>query len=235
MPVAVVLRHAAFEDLGLFAAPLRDRGYRIEVLDAGVNARPERLRAADLLVICSGSISVYDTHRYPCLDEEIRAVTQRLTARRPTLGIGLGAQIMAAALGARVYPATHRELGWAPLHLTEAGCASPIAAVGDMPVLHWHGDTFDLPTGARWLASSTDTPHQAFSVGHYALALQFHLELDPARIEQWLIGHSFELHEAGINIPALRSATALHGPGLIPAARAMVTDWLDAMAPRRTR
>ncbi|WP_227817321.1 glutamine amidotransferase [Nitrogeniibacter aestuarii] len=235
MSVAVVLRHAAFEDLGLLAVPLKERGYRIEVLDAGVNARPERLRAADLLVVCSGPISVYDTERYPYLGEEIRIVSQRLVAHRPTLGIGLGAQLMASAMGARVYPATHRELGWSPLQLTEHGCASPIAAVGDLPVLHWHADTFDLPAGARLLAASTDTPHQAFSVGRFGLALQFHLEVDPARIEQWLIGHAFELHEAGINIPALRSATALHGPRLVPVARAMITDWLDAMAPRRTR
>jgi len=235
MPVAVVLRHAAFEDLGLFAAPLKERGYRIEVLDAGVNARAERLRAADLLVICSGPVSVFDTERYPYLGEEIRLVSQRLVAHRPTLGIGLGAQLMAAAMGARVYPAARHELGWSPLQLTECGCASPIAAVGDLPVLHWHQDTFDLPAGARWLAASADTPHQAFSIGRFGLALQFHLEVDPARIEQWLIGHAFALHTAGVNISALRAATALHGPRLAPVARAMITDWLDAMAPRRTR
>lgn len=235
MSVAVVLRHLAFEDLGLLEAPLRDRGFRIETLDAGVNARPERLRAADLLVVCGGPIAAYDTDTYPFLADEIRIIAQRLVGHRPTLGICLGAQMMAAALGARVYPAPTTELGWAPLQLTEAGCASPLAVIGDLPVLHWHGDTFDLPAGARWLASSADTPHQAFAVGHHGLALQFHLEVDPARFEQWLIGHHHQLHAEGANIPALRAAAAMHASRLAAVARSVVTDWLDAMAPRRTR
>ncbi|QID19615.1 glutamine amidotransferase [Nitrogeniibacter mangrovi] len=235
MSVAVVLRHLAFEDLGLFEAPLRALGYRIEVLDAGVNVRPERLRAADLLVVCGGPIGAYETELYPFLADEIRVIAQRLAGHRPTLGICLGAQLMATAMGARVYPGTRKELGWAPLQLTEAGCASPLAAIGDLPVLHWHGDTFDLPKGATLLASTPDTPHQAFSVGRHGLALQFHLEADPARIEQWLVGHTGELKAAGINIPALRAASAVHGPRLVPVVRSVVTHWLDAMAPRRTR
>jgi GMP synthase (glutamine-hydrolysing) len=235
MPVAVVLRHVAFEDLGLFEAPLRERGYRIEVVDAGVNARPERLRAADLLVVCGGPIGVYETELYPFLTEEIRVIAQRLAGHRPTLGLCLGAQLMAAAMGARVYPGEHKELGWSPLQLTEAGCASPLAAIGDLPVLHWHGDTFDLPAGAQWLASSADTPHQAFRVGRHALALQFHLEVDPGRIEQWLIGHTLELRAAGVSIAGMRAAASIHGPRMVPVARAVMADWLDAMAPRRTR
>jgi GMP synthase (glutamine-hydrolysing) len=235
MPVAVVLRHLAFEDLGLLEAPLRERGFRIEVLDAGVNARPERLRAADLLVVCGGPIGACETDLYPYLADEIRVIAQRLAGHRPTLGICLGAQLMASAMGARVYPADHKELGWSPLQLTEAGCSSPLAVIGDLPVLHWHGDTFDIPAGAKWLASSADTPHQAFSVGRYGLALQFHLEADPARIEQWLIGHTTELRAAGINIQALRTASAIHGPKLVSVARSVMSDWLDAMAPRRTR
>ncbi|MFV0662685.1 glutamine amidotransferase [Denitromonas sp.] len=233
MPRALVLRHVAFEDLGLFEGPLRQRGYAIETVDAGVDAHPRRLRSADLLVICGGPISAYDADRYPYLSEEIIAIRDRLAARAPTLGLCLGAQLMACAMGARVYPGKRKELGWAPLQLTEAGCASPLAAVGDLPVLHWHGDTFDIPKGATWLAASADTPHQAFSVGHHALALQFHLEMDPTRVEQWLIGHALELAEAGINLPALRTATALHGPQLAPIARSVLTTWLDTMTARR--
>ena len=235
MALAVVLRDLAFEDQGLLHAPLKQRGYTIDVVDAGINATPERLRAADLLVVCGGPIGVYDTDRYPFLADEIRVIGQRLSGRRPTLGICLGAQLMAAAMGARVYPGEHKEIGWSPLQLTEAGCASPLAAIGDLPVLHWHGDTFDLPAGVKWLAASADTPHQAFSVGRHALALQFHLEADPARIEQWLIGHTAELSAASINIPALRAATAVHGPRLVPVARSVITSWLDAMSPRRMR
>ena len=230
MPTALVLRHVAFEDLGLFEAPLRERGYSIDIVDAGVNATGRRLRQADLLVICGGPIGAYEIDRYPWLQEEIDAVSDRLAAGAPTLGLCLGAQIMAAALGARVYPGGHKELGWAPLQLTEAGCASPLAAVGDLPVLHWHGDTFDIPRGASWLAASADYPHQAFSVGRHGLALQFHLEADPARFEQWLIGHSGELAAAGVDLPNLRAATAHHGPKLVPVARSVITSWLHALA-----
>ncbi|MCZ4306377.1 glutamine amidotransferase [Zoogloeaceae bacterium G21618-S1] len=233
MPRALVLRHVAFEDLGLFEGPLRQRGYTIETVDAGVDAHPRRLRSADLLIVCGGPIGAYETDRYPYLSEEINAIGERIGIGAPTLGLCLGAQLMAAAMGAPVYPGRHKELGWSPLQLTEAGCASPLAAVGDLPVLHWHGDTFDIPKGATWLAASADTPHQAFSVGHHALALQFHLEMDPSRIEQWLIGHTAELTAAGINLPALRAATALHGPQLAAIARSVLTTWLDTLTARR--
>ena len=234
MAVACVLRHLSFEGLGQFEIPLRERGFSVAIVDAGVNARAERLRNADLLVVCGGPVSAYDSDRYPYLAEEIRIIGQRLISRRPTLGIGLGAQLMAAALGARVYPAPRPEIGWAALLLSEAGCASPLAAVGDLPVLHCHGDTFDTPPGAVSLAASAACAHQAFAVGRHGLALQFHIELDPARIEQWLIGHSVELTAAGVNVPALRTASALHGARLAPVARAVIEHWLDAMAPRRT-
>lgn len=234
MAVVCVLRHLAFEGLGLFEAPLRERGFSIAVVDAGVNARAERLRNADLLVVCGGPVSAYDSDRYPYLAEETRIIGQRLISRRPTLGLGLGAQLMAAAMGARVYPAPRPEIGWSALQLSEAGCASPLAAVGDLPVFHCHSDTFDIPPGALSLAASAACAHQAFAVGRHGLALQFHLELDPARIEQWLIGHSVELAATGVNVPALRAACALHGARLAPVAKAVIEHWLDAMAPRRT-
>lgn len=234
MAVACVLRHVAFEGLGQFEAPLRERGFSIAVVDAGVNARAERLRNADLLVVCGGPVSAYDSDRYPYLAEETRVIGQRLISRRPTLGIGLGAQLMAAAMGARVYPAGRPEIGWSALQLSEAGCASPLAAVGDLPVLHCHGDTFDTPPGAIALASSAACAHQAFAVGRHGLAMQFHLEFEPARIEQWLIGHHVELTVAGVDVPALRAASALHGARLAPVAKAVIEHWLDAMASRRT-
>jgi GMP synthase (glutamine-hydrolysing) len=230
MKTALVLRHLAFEDAGLFADPLRKRGYTLRELDAGVDATPTELEAADLLVVCGGPIGVYETDRYPCLLDEIDALRSRLQARRPTLGLCLGAQLMAAALGARVYPGGRKELGWAPLQLSAAGQASPLGVLGGQPVLHWHGDTFDLPAGATLLASTALYPHQAFSHGPHALALQFHVEADWRRIEQWLIGHAGELAAAGIDVNALRAASQLHGPALQTLASELIGRWLDSQA-----
>lgn len=230
MKTALVLRHLAFEDAGLFNDPLRERGYAIREVDAGVNATRSDLEGADLLIVCGGPIGVYETDRYPFLVDEIAALQTRLHATRPTLGLCLGAQLMAAALGARVYPGGTKELGWAPLQLSAAGQASALGVLADLPVLHWHGDTFDLPPGATLLASTSMYPNQAFSVGLHALALQFHAEADSRRIEQWLIGHTGELSGAGIDINALREASHRHGPALQAAAGQLLHRWLDDLA-----
>ncbi len=229
MKTALVLRHLAFEDAGLFATPLRERGYAIREVDAGVNASPAVLESADVLVIGGGPIGVYETDRYPFLHDEIEALRRRMDAGRATLGLCLGAQLMAAALGARVYSGGKKELGWAPLQLSAAGQASPLGVLAELPVLHWHGDTFDLPAGATLLASTPVYAHQAFSHGAHALALQFHAEADWRRIEQWLIGHTGELGAAGIDVNALRAASQQHGPALEAAAHALISRWLDAL------
>lgn len=226
---AVAIRHVAFEDLGIWEPLLARRGYEVRYLDAGVDelagAAP---RDADLLIVLGGPIGVDDEPLYPFLADERRLLEQRLARRRPTLGICLGAQLIARALGARVYPAREKEIGWAPLALTSAGARSPLAALGAAPgeVLHWHGDTFDLPAGAAHLASTEVCPHQAFSVDA-ALALQFHLEVDVRRIERWLIGHTCELGANRIDIAHLRRRSLQLGPARRPAFEAVLESWLD--------
>lgn len=230
MPIALVLRHLAFEDLGLFTAALTRRGYQVQEVDAGVDADPQRLVQADLLAICGGPIGVYETDRYPYLLDEIAAVKTRLEAGQATLGICLGAQIMAAALGARVYPGGRKELGWSTLTLTPAGRESPLAVLEAQAVLHWHGDTFELPAGCSWLASTPVYPQQAFAFGRHGLALQFHAEADPKRIEQWLIGHSAELSLARIDLQQLRAQTQRHGAALEILAPQLIEQWLDDLS-----
>lgn len=229
----LALRHLAFEDLGLLAPLLRERGYaRIEYRDAGVDPldSADEFEAADLLVVLGGPIGAEDELHYPFLADEQRLIARRLASGRPLLGICLGAQLMARALGAAVRPMLHgrKEIGFAPLALTEAGRASPLAALpAGLPVLHWHGDQFALPAGLASLAETALCPHQAFMPHPRALGLQFHLEADPRRIEQWLIGHAAELGQAGVDIAALRRDAALHGPALADGLARVLDAWLS--------
>jgi GMP synthase (glutamine-hydrolysing) len=232
MRTALAIRHVAFEDLGTFAGPLQAAGYAVTYLEAGVGPYDqEPLATADLLIVLGGPIGVYETAAYPWLADEIAAVQRRLAAGRPTLGLCLGAQVMAAALGARVYPGEQgKEIGWAPVELTEAGGAGPLAALDGVAVLHWHGDTFDLPPGATRLAGTERYPNQAFAIGR-SLGLQFHPEVEAAMFERWLIGHAVEIAAApGIDVPVLRGGAVAHGARLRAAGAEVVARWLAEVA-----
>lgn len=228
MKTALALRHLAFEDLGLIAPLLRERGFEVRYHEAGVDDfEAIDLDAVDFLVVLGGPISAEDEAGYPWLADEVALLRRRLASQRPLLGICLGAQLMARALGAAVRPMGVKEIGFAPLTLTDAGRESPLAALGRQPVLHWHGDQFALPPGLPSLAATAVCPHQAFAPHARALALQFHPEVDPERIEQWLIGHADELAAAGIPPQALREAAKQQGPGLAEALKRLMQRWLD--------
>jgi len=230
---ALVLSHIAFEDLGSFEAILRQRGFAIESLLAA-DLLP-RAQSCDLLVIMGGPMGVYEQDQHPFLAAEIAAIRQRLAARKPTLGVCLGAQLMAAALGARVYPGTNgKEIGWSTIQpapgQTPPTWFTPLLADG-LQLLHWHGDTFDLPAGALHLASSVRYSNQAFAIGNFALALQFHPEVTAEGLESWYTGHADELARAGISVPALRATAQQHAPALAQAASTFLNQWLDAALP----
>ena len=229
-PTAIVIRHVAFEGLGIVEPVLRSAGYTHCIYEAGVDdLRAIEPARADLLIVLGGPIGAYEEDRYPFLTDELHLTERQLLAGRPTLGICLGAQLMARALGARVYPGPAKKIGWAPLALTEAGRASPLARLGDTAVLHWHGDTFDLPAGAELLASTDICAQQAFALGRNALGLQFHGEADAANIERWLIGHACEIAAAGLDPRRLRADTAQHGPRLREIGARVFTDWFAGL------
>jgi GMP synthase (glutamine-hydrolysing) len=231
-PHALVLNHVAFEDLGSLRPELLERGFSIEMVDASTARYPlPAAESCDLLVVLGGPIGVYDTADYPFLKHEISCIRQRLDAKRPILGICLGAQLMVAALGARVYPGSAgREIGWFPIEAPGADPVpewfAPLLTPG-LQVFHWHGDTFDLPLGAKHLSQSQAYLNQAFVMDYFALGLQFHPEVEAKELERWYVGHANELHSAGISVEELRAAGIKHGPALERAARGFWKLWMD--------
>ena len=197
------IQHLAFEDLGSFEDTLYQAGFRVRYFEAGVDALKQAYEHLGLVIILGGPIGVYETEDYPFLIEELHLLQQRLKSNLPTVGICLGAQLIAQAYGAKVYPGHQKEIGWSTLQLADVE-NNPLQSLSDVNVLHWHGDTFDIPDQAILLASSEIYPHQAFSIGNNVLALQFHPEVMSDSLEKWLIGHTNELRKAKINIPHLR-------------------------------
>jgi GMP synthase (glutamine-hydrolysing) len=224
----LAIRHVAFENLGAFEAPLEEAGYAIRYCDMGLDELPAA--DADLLAVLGAPIGAYEDDRYPFLRNEIALIAARLGARRPVLGICLGAQLMALALGARVYPGQAKEIGWKPLTLTAQG-EGLLAPFKGVPVLHWHGDVFDLPGGAINLASTDICAHQAFAVGGHALAFQCHPEAQAQGFERWLIGHACEIGAApGVSVADLRADTARYAADAARAGQKMLQNWLAALS-----
>lgn len=232
MTRCLAICHVAFEDAGLLAPILTARGIDLNYVEAGVDPLgTEKLLQPDLLVVLGGPIGVYETGAYPFLVEEIASLRARLDAGRPTLGICLGAQLIAAALGARVAAGPAKEIGYAPLTLTDEGQRSVLSPLEGVHVLHWHGDNLELPPGAECLASTKPCPNQAFVIGKHVLGLQFHIETPPQALERWLIGHACELAQAGIDPGALRAQAAQHGASTAAAGRRVLEKWLDGALP----
>ncbi|MDR1823752.1 MAG: glutamine amidotransferase [Bifidobacteriaceae bacterium] len=230
MKQALALRHVMFENLSLLEPILRQHGYDIDYLHAGVDPITARqLAEPDLLIVLGGPLGVYEQETFPWLVAEQDAIGQRLQAARPTLGLCLGAQLMAQALGAHVGPGAAKEIGYGPVSLTPEGQASPLGAIDGLPVLHWHGDGFAVPDGATRLAFSANYPAQAFGLDNWGLALQFHLEVEPAWLETWLIANCFELGREGLSIPDLRAEARRVDPVLRPAAQRVFDGWLEAL------
>lgn len=231
MKMIYAIQTLAFEDLGSFAQTLNDLNYQIQYLQLGVDTLDDALASKHPVILLGGPIGVYETANYPYLSDLIDGLRTRLARNYPTLGICLGAQLIATALGAAVYQGHIKEIGWSRLTITSQGFASPLKHLENVQVLHWHGDTFDLPESAKRLAGSIYYPNQAFSVGLNILALQFHVEVDPKTLERWLIGHATELNQTKIDILKLRQENVLYGRLLQNKAHLLLSDWLKHLIP----
>jgi len=228
MPIALVLRHAEIAHLGNLDAVLRDHGYEIRYVDVAVES-PRDHPEPDLLVVLGGDMGVYEKKAHPFLVDELEYLRGRLAAERPTLGICLGAQLIAEALGETVRKGKTVEIGFREVTPTEAGLDSPLRHVAGVPMMQWHGDTFGLPSGAVRLASSSAYSNEAFALGDYALAVQFHPELTADMHESWVIDGLSELAGLEIEPDDLRRDALTKGPAMQAASVAMFSEWLGAL------
>ena len=226
---AVFIRHVAFEGPGILSPILTSMGFSQSIVDAcdgGLSAQDP----GDLLVVLGGPIGAYEEREYPFLLDEMKLIERSLKNGVPVIGICLGSQLAARVLGARVYPGKAKEIGWGEVVLSKEGLLSPLGCDGGIngvKVLHWHGDTFDLPEQATRLAETTLTPNQAFSLGNSLLALQFHLEATSGDLEKWFVGHSFEISKTeGVSVGDLRNQTALYAKKCEKAGEAVFRNFL---------
>ena len=227
----LIVRHTPFEGIAGFREPVEAAGYALDRIDVSCQSFAAiDFAGPDLLLLMGGPMGVYETDAHPWIDAEIAAVRHRIAAGKPTVGVCFGAQLIAAALGATVFPGPIKEVGFAPVSVTEAGASSPLRHIDGVPVLHWHGDTFDLPEGVELLASSDAYAHQAFRLGPRLLALQCHPEMGrDERVETWLAQGEDYVAQAGPSVGALRQDYAERGPAAEQAGRALIGEWLEGL------
>ena len=185
----LVFQHVPFEPLGTLDPVLRDAGFRIRYVNFGRNpsAIPSLKRYRGLIVL-GGPMNVDDVDRHPNLAVEVELIREALDRDMHILGICLGAQLLAKALGATVTPDRHTEIGWHDIELTEDGTKDALLSCFEpvQRIFQWHRDGFALPPQAVRLAGSTVCPNQAFRYGDKAYGFQFHLESDEQLLERWL-------------------------------------------------
>jgi len=226
MKPVLAVRHVAHEGLGTIGDALGRKDVPTEIVDASAGLPGFDAKMWSGLVVMGGPMNVDEVEKYPFLAEEVKWLERAVAARLPVLGVCLGSQLLAKALGSRVYPNKIKEIGWYEVELLQAaeddtlfgGITKSDAHYGRrMTVFQWHGDTFDLPPGAARLAQSEQCENQAFRYGPAAYGLQFHLEVTAEIIESWLCegGNCGELAGLTYIDPAvIRRQTPVKLPGM---------------------
>jgi len=209
MKPVLILQHLSADGPAYLGSWLEREGQRYEVFDSERgHAYPQQIDAYGALAILGGEMSANDT--LPSLRRAEALILQALAADLPVLGHCLGGQLMARALGARVHRAPAPEIGWQAIRMLDSPSAR--AWFGDAEeatVYHWHGEAFELPANAEWLASSAACPHQAFALGPHQLAMQFHVELDSAKLAAWAASRDATFLQQQREHPTVQSGAAM--------------------------
>lgn len=233
----LVLQHIACEPPGTFEDVLRERGAALHRVELDEGEPLPAWRDFDAIVAMGGPMGAYDDDAHPWLAAEKQLIADAVRAGTPFWGTCLGVQLLAAALGARVYAGAAPEVGVLPVTLTEAALSDPVfhGLPRELPTLQWHGDTFDLPAGAVLLASSPAFPNQAFRVGRAAYGVQFHVEVSGGLAREWAgvpaYAEALERIQGAGALDRLIAELDARAGELAGHARAMFARWLDAGTP----
>ncbi len=237
MMKAVIFQHMASGGPGSLLDSFKVQGIECQIIHT-VHEDLSHFDALspDILLVMGGAPGVYQADQYPFLKDEQRILEKRLAADKPTIGICLGAQLMAAALGARVYKGEQgSEIGWFDLSLTPEGMASPASSFANTKIMQWHGDTFELPKDVTLLASSVKYPHQIFKYGKNAVAFQGHIEVTAQSLADWFVEDAGTLLRHEGLLEKLRHDTAQHAKSMTNAAQSFMDDWLETVLPQREK
>ena len=210
---------------------LKSRGFEVKYF-CSRNIDYKGLFAADpdLLVVLGGPMSVYDSDNHPWIAAEQQFVEERIESEKPLLGICFGAQMIAQALGAKVYAGPQgKEIGWSKITVNDQGAKTALRHLDGQftHMMHWHGDTFDLPDGAVLLASSDKYKKQAYSYGDHILAMQCHPEVTPAKLKLWYASGEDEIAEVGQTMQAMQDDAAAYNETLSRQTAIFLNEWLD--------
>jgi GMP synthase (glutamine-hydrolysing) len=203
----LIVKNVFSEGPGTIADHLNDEHIAYSIVDVSIGDALPDMGTFTHLVIMGGPMAVYEMHRHTHLINEALLIDRSIKASKHVLGICLGAQLIAHVLGGNVYAGPRKEIGWYEVALTDEGVNDPLLSALAIPgkkaaeVFQWHGDTFDLPDGAVRLASSSLYPNQAFRYQEGVYALQFHIEVTPAIVRDWLVS------EKGIDLSAVTAAS----------------------------
>jgi GMP synthase (glutamine-hydrolysing) len=232
-PSVLVIQHAPMETSGIIAAELETRGMAAKVVRTFAGEQvPRELGPSRGLVVMGGPMSVYEGDRYPFLRDELRLIESAMRDDAPVLGVCLGSQLIAAALGAEVKSGGRKEIGWHAVKLTDDAFLDPLwkGIESSFPAFHWHGDVFTLPAGATLLASSQLTPRQAFRYGKTTYAILFHLEVTEGIVEAMVRSFSDELAAERLDGDAILRAAELHLPASMQRGRPLFARWASLVA-----
>ena len=229
----LVLQHIACEPPAEYGTVLTSRGHILHPVEVDEGEPLPDWRDYGAIVAMGGPMGVYEDDAYPWLVEEKRLIGDAVRAGLPYFGACLGVQLLAASLGARVYPGGTPEVGILDVMRTEDGGSDPVASIlpERFKTLQWHGDTFDLPEGAVSLFSSPAYPNQGFRFGEVAYGVQFHLEVDAALADEWSHIPAYKTAAENVLGPGgldqLLDGVAEHADRMLPHARTLIDAWLD--------
>lgn len=224
-----ILQHEPFEGAGLLEEWAKERGHKLSVTLVYENQVMPSLNAFDWLIIMGGAMSANDEEEYAWIKAEKEVIKQSVEQGKAVIGICLGSQMIASALGKAVYKNKMKEIGWFPLHLTDEGMHSEFLSPewNDQLFLHWHGETFDLPEGAAHLAFSAGCVNQAFCIGNKVFGFQFHPETNLQTLAQMVNSGAEELIKDKF---VMEAKEILKRASIIDSTRILYFKFLDKVA-----